>query len=81
MADGVRDVSGNSINGIAAADAVRADQVLPDITPPGLVMYELDLNSGALILYFTETVNASSLNMDRVTIQNVENLQIRRDGN
>ena len=79
ISDGVRDVSDNSIRMIPAASAVEAGQVLPDVTSPDLVRYELDLNSGALILSFTETVNSSSLNIAGVTIQSVQNLQISRN--
>ncbi|XP_062518522.1 uncharacterized protein LOC134193700 [Corticium candelabrum] len=41
-----------------------------DVTPPELRLFELDLQNGTLLLSFTETVNVSSLNIEKLTLQN-----------
>ena len=60
--------------------AIPFDNALPvslyteDTTPPELVRYDLDLDTGLLTLEFTETVNASSFNLSEVIIQNESSL-------
>lgn len=55
------------MNGINAQQAM---QYTIDTTRPQLEGFVFDLNSGELILYFSETVRASSLNSTTITFQN-----------
>ena len=48
---------------------VQASLVLPDSTPPELSFFSFDLNNGLLLLTFSETVNASSLDPTAITLQ------------
>ena len=49
-------------------ESVRASVVYPDTTQPELVMFSLDINEGILNLTFSETVDATSLKVDQITL-------------
>ena len=49
----------------------------PDITPPELWDFDLNLTSHELTLYFSETVRARTLNINAITLQN---RQMRKEG-
>ena len=72
MFDAVRDnarlPSGNAIQPVT----IQASQLLSDVTPPMLTSFEIDLNTGLLILNFDEPVNASSINFESITLQNAQ---------
>ena len=74
MAGGLLDNSihraggGNSIE----AATIQVLTVIPDTTPPMLEAFEIDLNSGLLLLYFDEPVNGSTINFGAITFQNAE---------
>ena len=59
----VEDVFGNPVNEILPTFALPARDVISDITPPTLLLYQLNLTSELLVLTFSETVNASSLDL------------------
>ena len=45
------------------------NQFTPDTTDPELENFDLNLNSGVLTLYFSETVNVQSLDVRHIAIQ------------
>ena len=52
----VFDMNGNPLTGILLNEAIRASVFVPDTSPPTLLLYYLDVDSGLLILSFSETV-------------------------
>ena len=66
----VSDLNDNPVVAVTQSEGLQARIVTPDTTPPILVNFTLDMNSTTLILTFNETVNASSLMVDRIAIQN-----------
>ena len=63
MSETVEDVGGNSVIEVRPDSALQARDVIDDVTPPALLSYQLNLTSELLVLTFSETVNASSLNL------------------
>ena len=68
----VSDLNDNRVVAIPQSEGLQARIVTPDTTPPILVNFTLNMNSTTLILTFNETVNASSLMVDQISIQNGE---------
>ena len=64
----VLDMNANPVEEIPRDFAFQASEVTPDTTPPELVMFSLDLNTGDLRLTFSETVNASTLIIGALTL-------------
>lgn len=56
-------------NNNTASNGIRASSFTPDTTSPELQAFEFDLNSGVLLLTFSEPVNASSFNASALTLQ------------
>ena len=69
----VRDMESNSVSNpiieIQSFEGMRARNFIQDRTPPMLVGFSLNLTSETLMLTFDETVNASSLVLNLITIQ------------
>lgn len=65
----IRDMNGNAISPIDTTQPLQADDFTPDYTPPYLLKYELDMNSPLLRIYFSETVDVSTLNVSDITLQ------------
>lgn len=65
LAAAVRDTTGNTIIPVSFYDALPASRYVMDTTKPQLASFELDLNSGELVLKFTETVNSTSLDIQK----------------
>ena len=65
----VEDNAGNPSTAISSDSALRVSYVMPDTTPPQLTAFDLDMNRGYLLLYFSEIVNISSLDVTGVTLQ------------
>ena len=63
----VADMRGNPLNvsNLPQIVAVYED----DITRPELTGFDLDLDNGLLTLYFSETVNVSTLDIEEITLQ------------
>ena len=56
-------------NGYNDSMPLMAAMVIPDILPPELLRFDLNLNNGMLILSFCETVNASSIDIQSFSFQ------------
>ena len=69
----VLDMAGEPVEPVSSSDADPVSVVI-DTTDPLLLSFGIDLNTGTLVLYFSETVNASSLNFTSISLQPVRNL-------
>ena len=65
----VTDFSRNPVIAINVSSALQASNVTADITPPSLTNYTLDLGMATLTLTFSEIVNASTINVSQIIIQ------------
>ena len=68
----ITDVSGNEVIPITDGSAYRVANYTEDTTPPILEYFDLDMNTGTITFYFSETVNSDSLNVPAITIQAAE---------
>ncbi|KAL5488650.1 hypothetical protein EMCRGX_G017626 [Ephydatia muelleri] len=62
------DMSSNKV--LAVYQPFAALAFSPDVTPPYLVQFLVDMNVGVLLLSFSETVNVSSIALSEITLQN-----------
>ena len=62
------DVAGNPME----PAMLQAMEYIADSSPPSLELFEFNLNTGALTLQFTETIQISSFNVTAITLQNHE---------
>lgn len=67
--DAISDMFGNLIIPLNATEAERTSFFSDDRTPPELESFSFDLNTAELILSFSETVDASSLNISGIVLQ------------
>ena len=67
--DFVVDLSGNNVRRIAASNALQASALAADVTSPVLRSFDVDMNTGELTLYFSETVNIRTLDFSGITLQ------------
>ncbi|XP_062519236.1 uncharacterized protein LOC134194325 [Corticium candelabrum] len=72
--DAVRDMSNNSLVPISSSNALQVKLFTPDDIQPELESFSLDMDTGQLLLTFSETVNSSSLVLDRLQLQSSEDL-------
>ena len=63
----VQDMRGNSLN--ISNLPLMVDGYERDMTHPQLTAFDLDVDTGKLTLSFSETVNASSLSINEITLQ------------
>ena len=66
----ITDMNGNQVYAVAKSNALAARPFVSDVTLPELVEYTLDLNLGLLKFLFSETVNASSLQVTEIVLRN-----------
>jgi len=62
----LKDTSGNEIVAILPPMFLAASFVIPDESDPSLEYFDIDLNQGSLTLVFDETVDISSLALDKI---------------
>ena len=65
----IADMNGNLVISSSIL-SVRADGYMADITPPELVSFSIDMNSGELTLNFNETIYSSSLQFNHFALIN-----------
>eukprot|EP00035_Acanthoeca_spectabilis_P018800 m.403424 g.403424 ORF g.403424 m.403424 type:complete len:6121 (+) comp16790_c1_seq2:183-18545(+) len=67
----VNDMAGVAVSPVTAVNAQQADSFINDITRPEIVSYGLNMAIEPAIITFTfqETVDISSLRLDRITLQ------------
>ena len=66
----ILDMNDNPSIEIAFENAISVVEVSPDVSPPILESFDLDLNDNFLILSFTEAVNYETLNLSALLIVN-----------
>ena len=69
LAGSVQDFFTNGIVEVSPMDAFPITAIVPDMTGPLLLEFDLDLNTGVLNLTFSETINASTFNPAGITLQ------------
>ena len=65
----IRDMNRNLVVPVTQSEAQQADSFYPDLIPPELVRFDLNLTSEILSLTFSEVVNASSVDVTQLTLQ------------
>ena len=65
----VQDMNGNYVATIFEDNGLQVSQYMPDITSPELVNFDLDLSRERIILTFSETINASSVDTSGIVLQ------------
>ena len=71
-ADFIEDMNANLVVPIESQFPLNVTMYIPDLTPPRLIGFDLDMDGANLTLYFTETVNVDSLNVSAITLQSSE---------
>ena len=66
------DIEGNPGIGISKTSALKVSELDVDLTSPDLLEFNLDLNSGELLLTFSQAINPSTTNFTYLTIQSTE---------
>ena len=61
QAGAVKDVAGNNVVGISSANALQSTEFVQDITAPLLERFDLNMTSGIVTLWFSETMKAITL--------------------
>ncbi|KAL5489585.1 hypothetical protein EMCRGX_G018695 [Ephydatia muelleri] len=67
---GLVDTAGNSLLPILSTNAVQAQTLIPDTTPPTLTGFLLNMNNGSIVFTFSETVNVSTIVPGRIDVFN-----------
>lgn len=72
----------NPSQAIDSASAISADTYVPDMAPPTIEAFDLDLDSNSLTLSFSEPVLVSSLQLDRLVLHDSPSgaIQLRLTG-
>ena len=65
----IQDMAGNPAVAILPKSGKPATVVVPDIQGPNLSFFDINMSSAVLTLYFSETVNVSSLLIDSIRLQ------------
>jgi hypothetical protein len=65
----IMDVSGNAVSEINTTNALIASSFINDGTEPRLLAFDMNMNTGVLTLYFSETVDISTLDVSGITLQ------------
>ena len=68
----ILDMSDNTAVVVPYSEAIRIDQLIPDTTSPDLLAYDFDVDSGILMLNFSEAINDVTLVASGFTLQNSE---------
>ena len=69
-ASALQDVNGSPVDSILPSNALQVSAFVPDITPPQLISFTLDLELGSLQLFFSEAVDSSTFNPTGITLLN-----------
>ena len=72
--DSIADMNNNQITPIDPSNALMAFNYISDTTPPILLAFDLDMDTGLLLLYFPETIDVSSTMFDGIVLQRSSNV-------
>ena len=67
--EGLMDMAGNELIEVFPFNAEQVTMFSPDMIPPEIVNYTIDIDQGNLLLTFTETVQERSLDVTELTFQ------------
>ena len=67
-----KDMNRNQLVPVSDDNATRVTTVIPDSTPPSLVFFDLNMTSEILSLTFNESVDASTLVVQELVVQQAE---------
>ena len=70
LSGAIKDMNENGVIEIDPLEAIQAALFEEDMQNPMLESFDLNMNSGMIMLIFDETVEANSLNVDEITLQN-----------
>jgi len=70
---GAKDVSGNNVTAVGSENVLAATSFTQDTTPPELLSFTFSLDTGAMVLSFSETVNGSSFDPTELQLQSAAN--------
>ena len=73
-ADAIDDPFGVDVTAITDGNALQARSVIPDLLPPTLLDFSIDLGISILNLTFSDTVLLPSINLTRLTLQTQSNM-------
>lgn len=79
LSPAVLDIASNLVIEVPSSNALPVTRYTQDTTPPMLVEFDLDMFSAVLTLRFDETVNATSIDAERIQFVNM-NLQYTLTG-
>ena len=65
----IADMAGNDIEVVSPSNALRADHFDADLVPPVVTSFDLDMDSGVVVVYFSETVNTTTTNANALVLQ------------
>ena len=68
-AETFNDIRGEDIIAVTNDNAIIASTYIPDSTPPILELFDFDLDSGNLVLFFDEPIDVNSFVFNRFVIQ------------
>ena len=64
------DAAGNSVVAIPEEEAIQASRFTPDILPPQITEFDINMNQGILVLRADEPIDEQSFNASAFTLQN-----------
>ena len=67
----IRDMNNNYVWAVSTSSTIPVTDFKPDTTSPNLDKFALDMNLGIMTIWFSETVNASSLYISSLTLQDL----------
>ena len=70
----LQDMSNNSLIAILSNAGHLSTNLVPDSVSPALDSFDLDMNTGTLLLVFSEIVNAASFDIGQVVLQGQGNI-------
>ena len=70
LSGGIEDMNGNGVVEVSSLDALLVEMLEEDEVDPTLLSFDLDMDAGVIELTFDETVEADSLNLEEITVQN-----------
>ena len=72
----IEDMMGNPVRSIVNGFALQTSGYLPDLGLPSILSYQLDMDEGYVTLFFSETVNVSSLQCEEITFSSSINCSV-----
>lgn len=75
-ANTVKDMTGNSVQGVDVSSPIQLSYFVPDTTPPNLISFSLDYSAGLLVMTFDEVVNTTSISPSLIELLSTNNVTL-----